>query len=109
MDQHFQDVASKLAALLVNNVELAVGDAFPIGWNLLTGDREYASISEQLLQEAQCLSATLECEATLEDDVPRIRSPGNRLRRRRSPPGPSGPGSKRFAHLSKKALTTQQG
>jgi len=64
MDQHFQDVALKLATLLVNNVELAVGDAFPIGWNFLTGDREYASVTEELLQEARCLSATLECELT---------------------------------------------
>lgn len=62
MDQHFQGVALKLASLLVNNVELAVGDAFPIGWSLLTGDREYAIITGELLQEAQCLLAALECE-----------------------------------------------
>ena len=64
MDQHFQGVALKLATLLVNNVELAVGDAFPIGWNFFTGDREYASVTEELLQEARCLSAILECELT---------------------------------------------
>jgi hypothetical protein len=52
------------ATLLVNNVELAVGDAFPIGWNFLTGDREYAHVTAELLQEARCLSATLECELT---------------------------------------------
>jgi hypothetical protein len=62
LDQHFQGVALKLAALIVNNVELAVGDPFPIGWSLLTGDREYASITEELLQEAQCLLARFECE-----------------------------------------------
>ena len=48
-----------------NNVDLAVGDAFPIGWNFLTGDREYASVTEELLQEAQCLSSTLESELTM--------------------------------------------
>jgi hypothetical protein len=64
MDQHFQAVALKLAALLVNNVELAVGDAFPIGWNFLTGDREYASVTAALLQAAQYLSGTIECELT---------------------------------------------
>ena len=65
IDQHFQGVALKLATLLVNNVELAVGDAFPIGWNFLTGDREYASVTAELLQEAQSLSATLESELTM--------------------------------------------
>jgi hypothetical protein len=30
----------------------------------LTGDREYASVTEELLQEARCLSAALECELT---------------------------------------------
>jgi hypothetical protein len=62
MNQHFQGVALKLATLLVNNVELDVGDAFPIGWNFFTGDTEYASVTEELLQEAQYLSAKLECE-----------------------------------------------
>ena len=57
-----QRVALKLAALLVNHVELAVGDAFPIGWNFWTGEREYASVTAELLQEAQGLSATLESE-----------------------------------------------
>ena len=65
MNQHFQGVALKLATLLVNNVELAVGDAFPIGWNFFTGDREYASVTAELLQEAQCLSATLDSELTM--------------------------------------------
>jgi len=64
MNQHFQGVALKLATLLVNKVELAVGDAFPIGWDFFTGDREYASVTEELLQEAQDLSAKLECELT---------------------------------------------
>src|SRR5215469_16686967 len=62
IDQHFQCVALKLATLLVNRVELAVGDAFPIGWNLLTGDREFTSVTEELLQAALCLFATIECE-----------------------------------------------
>jgi hypothetical protein len=53
MNQHLQGVALKLATLLVNNVELAVGDAFPTGWNFLTGDREYASVTAELLQEAR--------------------------------------------------------
>ena len=61
MDQHFQGVALKLAALLVNNVQLAVGDPFPISWSLLTGDREYAIVTDELLQEARCLSTTFEC------------------------------------------------
>ena len=63
--QHFQGVALKLAALLVNHVELAVGDAFPIGWNFWTGDREYASVTAELLQQAQGLSATLDSELTM--------------------------------------------
>jgi hypothetical protein len=57
MNQPFQGAALKLATLLVNNVELAVGDVFPIGWNFLTGDREYASVTAELLQEARCLFA----------------------------------------------------
>jgi hypothetical protein len=64
MDPRFQGVALKLAVLLVNNVELTVGGTFPIGWNFLTGDREYAHVTDELLQEARCLSATLECELT---------------------------------------------
>jgi hypothetical protein len=63
--QHVQGVALKLAALLVNHVELAVGDAFPIGWNLWIGEREYASVTAELLQEAQYLSATLDSELTM--------------------------------------------
>jgi hypothetical protein len=59
-----QRVALKLAALLVNHVELAIGDAFPIGWNFWTGDQEYASVTEELPQEAQCISATLKSELT---------------------------------------------
>ena len=62
MDQHFEGIALKLAALLLNKVELNVGDPFPIGWSLLTGDREYASVTEELMQEAQYLSATLDFE-----------------------------------------------
>jgi hypothetical protein len=60
MDDRFQRAAAKLALVLVNGIEVAPGDQFPIGWHSITGDREYETATEELLEEARRLCSNMD-------------------------------------------------